>query len=110
MIADFICKLPLPPEDEQFHRDAMFVAHLHSLPAYEDIIRAAGFVLEETREITPHTRRMSVVGQDILSEKREELRQAFGDEILAALDVSWNRASELGRKHNGYALFRMRKP
>ncbi|MFL5356204.1 methyltransferase domain-containing protein [Archangium sp.] len=110
LIADFIVAVPMSPEDEQFHREMMQTGPMHSVPDYQRLIREAGFELEETLDITANMMRTAVLTREALTSKREELRQAFGNELLGMLDATWAKASDLGQKHQGYAVFLVRKP
>jgi ubiquinone/menaquinone biosynthesis C-methylase UbiE len=76
---------------------------------YPDLVRDAGFVVEEFRELTQHQAATMERSTPIYEKRHDDIRQALGEEEIKFMDVGWYALAKTYRHTVGYILIVGRK-
>jgi ubiquinone/menaquinone biosynthesis C-methylase UbiE len=76
---------------------------------YPDLVREAGFVVEEYKDLTQHQAATMERSTPIYEQRHDEIHQALGDEGIKIMDVGWYALAKTYRYTVGYVLIVGRK-
>jgi cyclopropane fatty-acyl-phospholipid synthase-like methyltransferase len=109
LIANFTITQPMTAEEEQFYRQVFHSGYILPLKEHQELIRSAGFELEETMDISENVAKTVPLTRDALNARMDEIRQKLPGIPLEMLDTVWRQAIDISTRCVGYALFRARK-
>lgn len=104
LIADIVVKEKASQEDQTFLQNA-FVARSYMSPEdYPYLIRDTGYEVEHVLDITQNVMATFDAVSAAIREKEEEVRRAYSDEFLAAIQEQWTRIAETAMRSMGYIV------
>ncbi|KFA87916.1 methyltransferase domain-containing protein [Archangium violaceum] len=104
LIADIVVQEKASPEDQTFLQNA-FVARSYMSPEdYPYLIRDTGYEVEQVLDITQNVMATFDAVSAAIREKEEEVRRAYSDEFLAAIQEQWSRIAETAMRSMGYIV------
>lgn len=104
LIADIVVSEKASPEDQTFLQNA-FVARSYMSPEdYPYLIRDTGYEVEQVLDISQNVMATFDAVSAAIREKEEEVRRAYSDEFLAAIQEQWARIAETAMRSMGYIV------
>lgn len=105
VISDVVAINPMSAEDDEYYRSIYPVAPLLSPAEYVRTLRAAGFEIEETKDITSQVAKTLLLTVENIQSARTRIEEAYGSDFLPVLSSSWGKAINIHLKSLGYMIF-----
>lgn len=109
-LTDVTEEQPLSDEQRALLYGSFMLRSLETIDRYPALVSAAGFVVDEVIDISAHTKRTLQFVSDALTQKRDEIRALYGDDLLATLEQAWPQLAVIQRDYLGYVVLVARKP
>jgi cyclopropane fatty-acyl-phospholipid synthase-like methyltransferase len=109
IIANYTLTQPMTPNEDEFYRQVFHAGSLLTHQEHQKRVRAAGFELEETMDISANVVRTTPLTVEALNTRMPEIKQAVPGLPLDMLDTVWRRAIDISYRSIGYILLTAHK-
>lgn len=104
LVADIVVSEKAAPEDQTFLQQAFVTRSFLSAEDYPYLVRDTGYEVEQVLDITENVMATFAAVAASIQEKQVEVRRAYSDEFLAAIQEQWARIAETAMRSMGYVV------
>ena len=104
LVADIVLSDKTTPEDRAFLQNAFVARSFISAEDYPYLIRDTGFEVEQVLDVTGNVMTTFDALASAVQGKEAEVRRAYSDEFLAAIQEQWARIAETAKRCMGYVV------
>lgn len=104
LVADIVVSEKATPEEHAFLKQAFVARSFISAEDYPYLIRDTGFEVEQVLDVTANVLATFEAVTSAIQEKAAEVRRAYSDEFLAAIQDQWARITETAKRCMGYVV------
>jgi cyclopropane fatty-acyl-phospholipid synthase-like methyltransferase len=109
LIADLVLSADATPEERSFLRHALVARSLGSADTYPELVRDAGFELEQVLDVSGNVMATFGAVAAALQEKDAEVRRVYGEAFSVDVKRQWARITESALRCLGYVVITARR-
>jgi len=104
LVADIVLSEKATPEERSFLQNAFVARSIITAEDYPYLIRDMGFEVEQVLDVTANVMQTFDALATAIRAKEAEVRRAYSDEFLAAIQGQWARIAETAKRCMGYVV------